>query len=120
MNRRQLCLGLVWAVMILSVAASSSKGGWSRWGYAEPVSWQTAAPDSNFATTPNSPATVTPAADPEVLPVSAPVVMPMYNPVVAPPAANYYSAPCPVGSSSGWSGTPRTSWDFGKYPPYYR
>jgi hypothetical protein len=120
MKRRQLCLGLVWAVMILSVAASSSEGGWFRWGYAQPVSWQTAPSVSNSTTTPIATATAIPAADPQVLPVSAPVVVPTYNPGVAPPAANYYSAPCPVGSSSGWSGTPRTSWDFGKYPPYYR
>jgi hypothetical protein len=46
--------------------------------------------------------------------------LPPPAPVAAPPAAIHNSAPCPAGSSWGWSASPRSAWDFGTYPPYYR
>ena len=129
MKRWQFYPGLFIALMFLSAAAASSDAGWFRRGYAEPPAWQAAAPVANAtvapAPTPVAPTsapTVTPAAQPQVVPVSTAVAAPttnsVVNPVVAPPAGYYYAAPCPAGAASGWSNLPRSSWDYGRFPPY--
>jgi hypothetical protein len=119
MKRGRFYVGLFSALMILLVAASSSEAGLFRRVFAEPVRSQAAAPVSHPAITPASTPTVAPAVNPPILPVSNPVVVPASDPVASPAAGNYYySAPCLPSSSSGWSNMPRSSWDFGKFPPY--
>jgi hypothetical protein len=118
MRRARLSWGLLGAVVVLSVAASSSEAGWLRWRYMEPVPVQVTSTTSAPATT----AAAETVAAPHVLPVSSAMAAPMPSDALAPPAAYYPATPayCPTGSSSGWSTTPRSSWDFGKFPPYYR
>lgn len=118
MKRTGLSFGLLGAMVVLSVAASSSEAGWLRWRYMDPVPVQVTGTTSAPATTPAAET----AATPQVLPVSSATAAPMPMDAVAPPAAYYPANPayCPTGSSSGWSTTPRSSWDFGKFPPYYR
>ncbi|MGA2031433.1 MAG: hypothetical protein ABSG68_04190 [Thermoguttaceae bacterium] len=113
----QVYATMIGAALVLLVGSSASEAGWFRGGHA--YYYYPASSTCHAATNPAPTAaaqTVAPAP-------SGPVVYQTYKPVTGveavpatPPAATY-DAPGTM-SGGGWSVAPRTSWEFGRYPPF--
>ncbi len=94
--------------IVLTLVATSQAGLFRQWrtGYTY-YYYPTYAPP---AVTPAPATAIAPAAQAAVV-RAAPTVYTVAKPVVSAPAASTYS-------SGGWSVAPRSSWDFGGFPPY--
>jgi hypothetical protein len=118
MKTYKLYARMIGAALILLAASSASDAGWFRGGgrcYYDP-----AYPTPYAATSPAPAPTAAPAS-------SGPVVRQANKPAIgveallgAPPAATNYAPKCVPGTMSGggWSVIPRSSSDFGRFPPY--
>ena|SRR5271157_3496846 len=118
MRAYRVFTGLIGAALVLLAGSSASEAGWFRGRYA---CYYYPTNSTRYAATSPAPAaapaqTVAPAS-------SGPVVHQTYKPVTgveqmpaAPPAATNF-APGTM-SGNGRSVIPRSSWDFGRLPPY--
>jgi hypothetical protein len=102
-------------MVIASVGAAQSEAGlFRRAYYGGPVTYQAVAPAAAPVAAPVARA---PAAQPLIQPAATQIVVPADAPAVA-PVGTY--CPCrSVAPSGGWSTAPHSSWDFGKFPPYF-
>ena len=122
MTRYATCLQIVLSLVIVLMGVSASQAGlFGRW---RPRYDSAVYPP---AVVPTPPAPSVPAAGQPTASKAGPLVYTAAMPVVGEnggtrlPASlrngAYVPAP-PAYSGSGWSTLPRSSWDFGKFPPY--
>ena len=114
----QVCTKLFVAAAILSAASSASEAGWFRgsaryYSYpADSTCYAATSPAPSAAPTQTAASTT---AGPVVHQAHKPVIGAEPMPATLPAATS--DAPRAM-SGSGWSVTPRSSWDFGRFPPY--
>ncbi|MGA2255875.1 MAG: hypothetical protein ABSG53_14610 [Thermoguttaceae bacterium] len=122
MNRYPTCLRALLTLLIVLTGVSASQAGlFGRWrtGYYYP-----ACAPATVATpaAPSVPATGQPKVSttgPTVYTAAKPVIGENAGGAATPVPQNRSYAPAPaVYSGSSWSTLPRSSWDFGKFPPY--
>ena len=113
----QVCAWMISAALVLLAGSSASEAGWLREGcrcYYYPA--YVTSPAATIPVPAATPQTAAPApASPMVYQTYKPVNGVQLMPAVPSPAANYAPSTTP---GSGWSVTPRNSWDFGRFPPY--
>ncbi len=131
-----------WTLLTLSIVltgvSASEAGQFGRW-YARNGYYYYPACPAAMATTPPAPTTPaagqptastpgTPAAGQPMASTASPTVHTAMKPVmgenagsaaVSTPQVRSYVPAAPVYPSSGWSVTPRSSWDYGSFPPYH-
>jgi hypothetical protein len=122
MIRYSTCLRTLLTVLIVLAGLSSSEAGlFGRWRRRSEVS---ARPTATVATP--SAAAISPVGQPATS-AAGPTVYTVAKPVVGETAASAAAPAAPAGSfvpasavspGATWSTLPRSSWDFGKYPPY--
>ncbi|MGO9111606.1 MAG: hypothetical protein ACLP9L_20470 [Thermoguttaceae bacterium] len=118
MRAYQVYVRVVVAVLVLLAGSSASEAGWFRGGH---TCYYYAADSTRYATT--SPATAAAPTRAVVPAPSGPVVHQTNKPIIgaeqvqaASPTATNYTPSATIGG--GWSVMPRSSWDFGRLPPY--
>ena len=123
MTRYLTCLRTLLPLLIVLTAVSASEAGlFGRWrtrnDYYAPACPAVA----------TSPASSTPAAGQPMASTAGPKAYTAMKPVIgdntdntagAAPQGGQYVPAQRVYSSPGWSATPRSSWDFGNFPPYH-
>jgi hypothetical protein len=124
MTSRSMCLRtLLTLVVVLTGVSISQAGPFGRWRAR--YDYYPVCPTATYAT-PAGPS-VSAAGQPAMAPTgpipytaAKPVIGENAGNVVAPaPQVQYYApAVTPGYSGSGWSTIPRSTWDFGKFPPY--
>ena len=123
MIRYSTCLRTLFTLLIVLAGFSTSEAGlFGRWRGRDvapaPAAAATVATPATAAIPPTG-KTAVPTAGPRTYTVAKPVISatPAGAAATAAPAAYYVPAQA-VSPSTGWSTLPRSSWDFGKYPPY--
>ncbi len=122
MIRYSTCLRTLVTLLIVLAGFSTSEAGlFGRWR------WRSEVPARTTVTVATPPAAgISPTGQPATS-MAGPMVYTVAKPVVGEAAASAAASAAPAGSyvpasagSSGatWSTLPRSSWDFGKYPPY--
>jgi hypothetical protein len=121
MKAYQVYVWMVGAAVVLLAGSSASEAGWFRGGgrcYHYPAQSTYSAATNPAATATTQAASPTPA-EPVVHQANKPVNGPEPMPTAPPAAANYPPAHAPsTTSGAGGSVTPRSSWDYGRLPPY--
>ncbi len=117
MTRSQTCLRTLLTLLIVLTGVSASQAGlfgrWrARYDYAPCPAATVSTPAAASVSTTGQPAT-----GPIVYTAAKPVIGENAGAAAPAPTRTYVPA---TGVSSGgtWSTLPRSSWDFGKYPPY--
>ena len=124
MTRYLTCLRTILALLLVLTAVSASEAGlFGRWRNRTDYYYPPACPA--VAT---SPVSSTPAAGQPTASTAGPKSYTAMKPVIGDnagstaattlPSVQYVPAPSAY-PRSGWSATPRSSWDFGSFPPYH-
>ena len=123
MTRYATCLRTLLTLSLVLTGISASQAG--RW-YARNGYYYYPACSAVTVSTP--PAANIPAAGQPMAATPAPTVYTVMkpvtgenagNPAVIVPQSGSYVPAAPAYPSSGWSTTPRSSWDYGSFPPYH-
>ena len=122
MTRYSTCLRILLAQLIVLAGVSVSEAGlFGRWRVY--YDYPTCAPATVSAPRDAG----TPAASQPAVSSAGPTVYTAMKPVIGPNAADaapavpqtrVYAPATGVAPSGSWSTTPRSSWDFGRFPPY--
>jgi len=111
---------LLTLLLVLTGVSASQAGLFGRWRarYDYPASPPATASTPQVSSVPAAAQPTTPTAGPTVYMVAKPVIgANAVSPTASVPAASYAPAPR-VYSGTGWSVLPRSTSDFGKFPPY--
>ena len=122
MKAYQMHAWMIGAAIVLLTGSSASDGGWFREGgrcyYYPAESTYSVVTSPAPSTAPTQTASPTPAG-PVVHQANKPVNGPEPMPAAPPAAANCPTTYAPsTTSGGGWSVKPRSSWDYGRFPPY--
>ncbi len=121
MTRYSMCLRTLLTLVIVLAGVSASQAGlFGRWRarYDSPACPPVAVSTTSQANTPAASQPTVSTAGPTVYSVAKPVIGENADGAAAPAPAIRSYAPATGVSSGGWSTMPRSSWDFGKFPPY--
>jgi hypothetical protein len=120
---------LIGAALILLAFCSVSEARWFRGGYVYyyvPANSACDAPTNQSASTPTSAPAASPQASAQAVSSKANTYQVNKVPVTAEqprpassPAVNSAPAYAPRATSGGWNVLPRSSWDYGGFPPYH-
>ena len=114
------CARLIGVALVLLAGSSASEAGWFRGRgrcYSYPAESTGYAATSALPSAAPAPAAAAATSGPVVYQANRPVVGLETSPG-SPPAANYLPTYAPRATFGGSSVIPRSSWDFGSFPPF--
>jgi hypothetical protein len=121
MKAYQVSAWMVGAAVALLAGSSASEAGWFRGRgrcYSYPAESTGYAATSALPSAAPAPAAAAATSGPVVYQANRPVVAVETSPAELPAAANYSPRYAPRATSGGSSVMPRSSWDFGSFPPF--